>query len=82
LIRTGNFHAAIAQLAQTIQVDDDKTPVCLQTLAVAYQRAGDLKAAVNYLQQARQRAISRKMDQLAAELERQLDALLMEAKGR
>ncbi len=82
LIRTGDFHAAIAQLVQTTQVDDDKTPVCLQTLAVAYQRAGDLKAAVNYLQQARQRALARKMDQLAAELQRQLDELFRETKGQ
>ena len=61
LIRTGQFGEAIAQLLETIQVEDDKTPVCMQALAAAYQRAGDLKSAAHYTREARKRALSRNM---------------------
>jgi Tfp pilus assembly protein PilF len=83
LIRTGQFPEAIAQLLETIKVDDDKTPVCLQTLGVAYQRAGDLKESMKYLEQARQRALARKMLQLAAELQQQINLVAMkDSQGR
>jgi lipopolysaccharide biosynthesis regulator YciM len=82
LIRTGQWTDAIQHLLETIQVNDDKTPVCLQTLAVAYQRAGDAGSAVHYLQQARQRAIARKMTELAAQLQQELEQVSKEAKAR
>lgn len=81
LLRTGQWTGAIQHLLETIKVDDDKTPVCLQTLAVAYQRAGDLASAADYLQQAQQRAISRKMTELAAQLQRELEQVSKEAKA-
>src|SRR6185503_9858021 len=70
LIRTGQFEVAITQLLETIKVDDDKTPLCMQTLAVVYQSAGDIRKALYYTRQARERAILHKMDELVAQLER------------
>jgi tetratricopeptide (TPR) repeat protein len=81
LIRTGQWSDAITHLLETISVDDDKTPICMQTLAVAYQRSGDLDRAMHYIQQARQRAISRKMMELAAQLQKQWEQLSKEAKA-
>ena len=72
LIRTGQFGEAIAQLQETIQVEDDKTPLCMQALAAAYQRAGDLKSAAHYTREARQRALSRNMTALADQLQQDL----------
>lgn len=72
LIRTGPFSEAIAQLQETIKVEDDKTPVCMQALAAAYQRAGDMKNAMHYTSEARQRALSRNMTALADQLRRDL----------
>src|SRR5436190_1465324 len=79
LIRTGQWADAIQHLLETINVDDDKTPVCLQTLAAAYQRTGDLASAVRYLQQARQQAISRNNTKLAAQLQQELKQVSKEA---
>jgi tetratricopeptide (TPR) repeat protein len=72
LIRTGQYSEAIAQLLETIQVEDDKTPICMQALAAAYQRAGDLKNAAHYTREARQRALSRNMTALAEQLQQDL----------
>ena len=72
LIQTGQFGEAIAHLQQTIRVEDDKTLVCMQALAVAYQRSGDLKNAAHYTREARQRALSRNMTALADQLEQDL----------
>jgi len=82
LIRTGEFNEAIAQLSKTIDVDDEKTAVCMQTLAVAHQRAGNLNPALHFLELARDRARARKMDQLAAQLQEQLDQVSKEALAR
>ena len=75
LIRTGQFSEAIAQLLETIKVEDDKTPICMQALAAAYQRAGDLKSAAHYTREARQRALSRNMTALADQLQQDLARL-------
>jgi len=72
LIRTGQFAEAIAQLQETIKVEDDKTPICMQALAAAYQRPGDLKNAAHYTREARQRALSRDMTALADQLQQDL----------
>ncbi len=72
LIRTGELGEAIAQLNQTINVEDDKTPVCMQALAAAYQRAGDVKSAEYYTRKARERALSRNMTALADQLAQDL----------
>jgi tetratricopeptide (TPR) repeat protein len=72
LIRTGQYSEAIAQLLETIKVEDEKTPICMQALAAAYQRAGDLKSAAHYTREARQRALSRNMTALAEQLQQDL----------
>jgi len=80
LILTGEYNEAIAQLSKTIDIDDDKTPVCMQTLAVAHQRAGNLNRALHYLELGRDRARAHKMNQLAAQLQEQLDEVSKEAR--
>jgi Tfp pilus assembly protein PilF len=80
LTRAGRFGEAISYLLETVQVEDVKTPVCMQLLAIAYERAGDLGRAVYYTRQARERAVSLKMHQLAAQLQRDLDRLAATAK--
>jgi tetratricopeptide (TPR) repeat protein len=82
LIRTGQFDEAITQLLETIKIDDGKTPVCMQALAAAYQGAGDTKNAMYYTRQARERAMLRKMDELAAQLQRDIDRLSAETKAQ
>ena len=72
LIRTGQFGEAIAQLQPTTKVEDDKTPICMQALAAAYQRSGDVKSAAYYTREARQRALSRNMTALADQLQQDL----------
>ena len=75
LIRAGQFREAIAQLQETIRVEDDSTPICMQALAAAYQRSGDMENAVHYTSEARQRALSRNMTALADELRQELARL-------
>lgn len=82
LIRTGRFEEAIVQLLQTVQVEDDKTPVCMQALAAAYQRAGDLHMALHYAHEAWQRSVARRMDALTRELQQDIDKLSAETKAR
>jgi tetratricopeptide (TPR) repeat protein len=82
LVRTGRFDEAITHLNETLKVEDEKTPVCMQTLAAAYEGAGDRKKALYYIREARQRAISRQLDELAKQLQRDLERLSNEAKSR
>jgi tetratricopeptide (TPR) repeat protein len=82
LIRTGQFEQAITQLLETIQVEDEKTAICMQTLAIAYQRAGNLRLALQFAREARQRAVARQMDALATELQKEIDRLSAETKAR
>jgi tetratricopeptide (TPR) repeat protein len=82
LVRTGQFDEAITHLVETIRVEDEKTPVCMQALAAAYEGAGDQKKALYYIREARQRAMSRKLDELAKQLQRDQERLADEAKSR
>jgi tetratricopeptide (TPR) repeat protein len=81
LLSTGQIEEAIAHLAQSIKIEDDKTAICMQTLAVAYERAGDLDKALYYTRAARERAVSRQLNDLAAQLEREIDRLAGEVKA-
>src|SRR5262245_3395813 len=80
LIRSAKFAEAITQLLETIKVEDSKTPICMRMLATAYERAGDRERAAHYYTQARQRAVSLRMEELASELERDLKGLSHEAR--
>src|SRR5207249_6781246 len=64
LVRAGRFDEAIAHLNKALNVEDEKTPFCMQTLAIAYEGAGDRKKALYYFREAQQRAMSRKLDEL------------------
>jgi len=75
LIRTGPIDEAIAHLVSTIKVEDRKTPICMQALASAYEHAGNRAQALYYLREGRDRAVSLKMDELAAQLKRDSDRL-------
>jgi tetratricopeptide (TPR) repeat protein len=80
LLSTGQIGDAIAQLIQSVKIEDDKTAICMQTLALAYERAGDLDKALYYTRAARERAVARQLDDLAAQLQREIDRLAGEIK--
>jgi len=82
LVRTGRFDEAISHLNETLKVEDVKTPVCMQTLAAAYEGAGNRKKALYYIREARQRAISHQLDELAEQLQRDLERLAGNAMPR
>jgi len=54
----------------------------MQTLAIAYEGAGDRKKALYYFREAQQRAMSRKLDELAKRLQQDLERLSNEANSR
>ena len=81
LIRTGQFREAVTQLFETIKVEDDKTPICLQALSAAYEGAGDIQNALRYTQLARERAVLRGMDELAVQLQIDINRLSNGTKG-
>jgi tetratricopeptide (TPR) repeat protein len=82
LVRVGRSDQGIPLLLRAIEVEDEKTPVCMQALAVAYERAGDPQKAVYYLREAQQRAKSLKLEELAKQLQQDLERLADEAKPR
>jgi tetratricopeptide (TPR) repeat protein len=75
LLRLGKTQEAIQHLLQTTQVEDSWTPVCMQAVAIAYERAGDKDQAKHFLQEAKKRAVVLKMQPLAAQLQGELDRL-------
>jgi tetratricopeptide (TPR) repeat protein len=82
LVRTGRFDLGIPLLLEAIKVEDEKTPVCMQALAIAYERAGDPKKAVYYFREAQQRAQSHKLEGLANQLQQDLERLAGGAKSK
>jgi tetratricopeptide (TPR) repeat protein len=80
LLRMGNVNEAIQHLLQAAQTEDSWTPVCLQAVAIAYERGGDREKAKRFLQEARTRALAMKMQDLATQLQRELDRLASEAR--
>jgi tetratricopeptide (TPR) repeat protein len=75
LMRGGKFAEAIPHLRETIQVEDSRTPACMQALGVAYARTGEGALAAHYLAEAKQRAVSLKMDSLASQIQGDLERL-------
>jgi len=69
-------------LLETIKLEDEKTPICLQALSAAYEGAGDIDSALRYLQLARERAAARGMDELTAQIQRDMDRLSSAPKAR
>lgn len=82
MIRTGPIEEAIQHLLETLKVEDSKTPLCLQALGFAYERAGDRERALYYTREAWRRAASLKMEELVTQLQKDLERLAGEARSR
>ena len=71
----GKNEEAIKHLLQTLAVKDSRTPRILYYLADAYARSGDRRKAIEYAEQARQQAASRRQTLLGGEIDRLLKQL-------
>jgi superkiller protein 3 len=78
LLRSGKVSEAIQHLLETTKVEDAWTPVCMQALALAYEREGNRERAVYFLRQAKQRAVSQGAHDLTSQLQRDIDRLSAE----
>ncbi len=78
LLAKGQITEAIQHLLETIKVEDAWTPACMQTLAIAYERGGNWERAIHYLQEAKQRAVSQGLRDLASQLQCEMDRLASE----
>ncbi len=78
LLKSGRVEEAIQHLRETTKVEDNWTPVCMQALAIAYERGGNRERAVYYLRQAKQRAVSQGTKDLAAQLQHDIERLSAE----
>lgn len=79
LLMSRQTKGAIQHLLETIKVEDTWTPVCMQALAIAYERDGNRERAIYYLRQAKQRADSSGSQDLASQLQREIERLSTEA---
>jgi tetratricopeptide (TPR) repeat protein len=75
LVRAGRADDAIRHLLKTIKVEDDWTPFCMRALAIAYETAGKRDKALDYIQEARQRALARHLSELASQLQQDAERL-------
>ncbi|MBK5290143.1 MAG: tetratricopeptide repeat protein [Acidobacteriia bacterium] len=66
---------AIQELKETVQTDDENTPGCIYALGSVYARSGDIRNAVERLQQARAQAERYKQAPLVAAIDRDLAAM-------
>ena len=82
LVRRGQVDEAIRHFLETIKVEDNRTPVCMQSLAVAYERSGNRQQALYYMEQAHRRAVSFGMRDLASRLQQDLKRLQAEGVRR
>lgn len=80
LVRRERLEEAIRHFLRTIEVEDNRTPVGMHALAIAYERTGDRELALYYLQQARRRAVSYGMKSLVQQLDRDKSRLQSEAR--
>ena len=63
---------AIQELKETVHTDDENTPGCLYALGSVYARSGDIRNAVERLEQARAQAERYKQAPLVAAIDRDL----------
>ena len=75
LVRAGRVEDGIRHLLEMLKVEDRWTPLCMRALAIAYEYEGKREQALYYIGQARQRAASLNMRDLAADLQRDSDRL-------
>ncbi len=78
LLSKGRLDEAIQHLLETTKVEDTWTPVCMQAVAIAYERAGNRERAIHYLREAKQRALAFRQQDLASQLQREMERLATE----
>jgi len=78
LLTNGRVDEAIQHLIETTKVEDAWTPVCMQAVAIAYERGGNRERAVHFLREAKQRALTLRQQDLASQLQREIDRLAAE----
>lgn len=82
LVNQRQYPEAIQEFQQTLAPVDDNTPAYLYALGAAYGRAGDESRARKYLEQAKQEAANRDQQELAREIEGDLQKLEQEGHPR
>ena len=80
LLGAGQVKEAIQHLLETTKVEDAWTPVCMQAVAIAYERAGNREQALHFLREARQRAVKLRLQDLDSQLQRDIDRLASEVR--
>jgi len=80
--RQKKYDAAIEHLLQTLEPQDESTPVYLYALAIAYGRNGNRDNAVKYIHMARDQAAARNQSQLLVSIDRDLQSLEQQAPPR
>jgi predicted Zn-dependent protease len=75
LVQQGQFREAVEQFLQTLEPEDQETPVYTYALAAAYARAGDRQNALKYTKQARQKAEALGQKELVISINRDLKLL-------
>ncbi len=80
LLTNGRVEEAIQHLLETIRVEDSWTPVCMQAVAIACERAGDQDRALHFFREAKQRALTLGQQNLASQMQREIDRLASEVR--
>ncbi len=80
LLGKGRVEEAIQHLLETTKVEDSWTPVCMQAVAIAYERGGNRDRALHFLREAKQRAVTLRQEALASQLQREIDRLASEVR--
>jgi tetratricopeptide (TPR) repeat protein len=80
LLQNGRVEEAIQHLLETIKVEDSWTPVCIQAVAIAYERGGNWDRALHFFREAKQRALTLGQQDLASQLQREIDRLAPEVR--
>jgi protein O-GlcNAc transferase len=80
LLTNGRVEEAIQHLLETTKMEDSWTPVCMQAVAIAYERAGNRDRAVHFLREAKRRALTLRQEALASQLQQEIDRLASEVR--
>ena len=82
LYRQNQYGKAIGHFLKALTVEDERTPLLMYYLADTYAQIGNLQKAIEYAQQARQRALSLGRNELVAGAEKLLQWLKQESGTR
>jgi tetratricopeptide (TPR) repeat protein len=75
LVHRGRISDAIEHLLQTLEPEDESTPLYLYGLAAAYARAGDREKALRFMRDARQKAAALGQTELVGAIDKDLHAI-------